>query len=257
MKALALLHDGAVATLVFNRPERRNAISVEMWRAIPEVLDGAAADPALRVLIVRGAGEDAFASGADVSEFERVRADVPSARAYSVVVAAAERALAQFPRPTIAMIHGACVGGGLSVALACDVRWASRTARLGITAARLGIVYGLESTRRLADAVGPSRASDLLFSGRLVDAEEALQMGLVNRVCASDRLEPETSAYARMLSERAPLSQEGAKRILRFLRDEGAAGDAAHVVDRAYGSADYREGVRAFLEKRPPAFRGE
>ena len=256
MDELTLLREDSVATLVLNRPQRRNAISVAMWRALPPVIHEVQADASVRVLIVRGAGDDAFTSGADISEFERVRGDVASARAYSVTVADAERALADFPRPTIAMIHGACVGGGLSVALACDLRWASQTARLGITAARLGIVYGLESTRRLADAVGPSHARDLLYSGRLVDADEALRMGLVNHVCAADRLEAETRAYARMLAERAPLSQEGAKTMLRHLRGAGTSSEPVRCVDRAYESADYREGVRAFLEKRPPVFRG-
>jgi len=257
MDELVLLRDGAIAFLVLNRPERRNAITIEMWQALPRVIRDVEGDDSVRVLIVRGAGDEAFASGADISEFERVRASTSSARAYSVTVREAERALERFPRPTIAMIHGACVGGGLSVALACDLRWASRTARLGITAARLGIVYSLEATRRLADVVGPSHAGDLLYSGRLVDAEDAFHMGLVNRVCAPDRLERETGDYARAIAQQAPLSQEGAKQMLRHLRDGGAATDSAGYVDRAYESADYREGVRAFLEKRPPTFRGQ
>lgn len=258
MDELVVVRDGAVATLVFNRPERRNAITIEMWQALPGIIRDVEADRAVRVLILRGAGDAAFASGADISEFERVRADAASARAYSMSVGEAERALEGYPRPTIAMIHGACVGGGLAVALACDLRWASRSARLGITAARLGIVYGLEATRRLADAVGPSRAADLLFSGRLINGADALQMGLVNRVCAADRLEGDTRAYAQALARQAPLSQEGAKQMLRHLRGGASAGtDPARFTERAYESADYREGVRAFLEKRSPTFRGQ
>jgi len=258
MGDLRVLRDGPVATLVVNRPEKHNAISFEMWQAIPGLLHELEIDESVRVLVVRGTGEEAFASGADISEFARVRADVASARAYSVTVREAEHGLANFPRPTIAMIHGFCVGGGLELALACDLRWASQRAHLGITAARLGIVYGLEATRRLASVVGPGHARDLLYSARLVDAADALAMGLVNRMCAPEALEPETYDYARLLAQRAPLSQRGAKAMLQSLLGEGGltAADLAAVVDRAYESADYREGVRAFLEKRSPRFGG-
>jgi enoyl-CoA hydratase/carnithine racemase len=258
MDDLRLVRDGPVATIVLNRPEKRNAITIEMWRALPRVLRALEHDEGVRVLVCRGAGGEAFASGADISEFERVRADMESARAYSVTVAAAERALAGFSRPTIAMIHGFCVGGGLEVALACDVRLASATARLGITAAHLGIVYSLAATRRLASVVGPSHAGDLLMSGRLVDATEALAMGLINRICAPEALEPETYGYAGLLARQAPLTQRGAKMMLLHLSGEGemTESDLAAFAERAYGSEDYREGVRAFLEKRPPRFQG-
>jgi enoyl-CoA hydratase/carnithine racemase len=258
MKELAVHVDGPVATLTLNRPEKRNAITVAMWEALPRVLAPLEADADVRVVVVRGAGQEAFASGADISEFERVRNGAAAARAYSARVAAAERALADFPKPTIAMIHGFCVGGGLEVALACDLRWTSTSGRFGITAARLGIVYGPGATRRLASVVGPSHARDLLFSGRLVDAEEAQAMGLVNRRCASDALEQETYAYARRLAEQAPLSQRGAKAMLQHLAGEGTMTDRdiAAFVESAYESADYREGVRAFLARRPARFEG-
>ena len=255
---LRVVRDGAIATLVFNRPDKRNAISVEMWQMFPEILGGLASDERVRAVVLRGAGTEAFASGADISEFARVRADTRTARVYSATVAAAEHALADFPRPTVAMVHGFCVGGGLEVALACDIRWASRAARFGITAARLGIVYSLAATRRLASVVGPSHARDLLYTGRLLDAEQARAIGLVNRVCAPEALEPETYAYARALAQHAPLSQRGAKMMLQHLLGEGgmAESDLDAVVERAYESDDYREGVRAFLEKRPPRFTG-
>jgi enoyl-CoA hydratase/carnithine racemase len=258
MDELPLRRDGPIATVTLNRPEKHNAISVAMWEALPRVLAPLAHDTAVRAVVLRGAGEEAFASGADISEFERVRGDAASARIYSALVAAAERALADFPKPTLAMIHGFCVGGGLEVALACDLRWTSRTGRFGITAARLGIVYGLGATRRLAAAVGPSHARDLLFSGRLVDADEAYAMGLVNRVCAPDELERDAYAYARSLAQQAPLSQVGAKAMLQYLAGEGTMTDqdVAALVERAYGSADYREGVRAFLARRPGRFEG-
>ncbi len=258
MDELVVAGRGAVATLMFNRPAKRNAISLEMWSALPALLRELRSDPDLRVLVVRGAGEEAFASGADIAEFRRVRSDVPTARSYSRTVQAAEDALASFPLPTIAMIHGFCVGGGLEVALACDLRFASRAARFGITAARLGIIYGFRSTRRLAGVVGPSHARDLLFSGRLVAIDEARAMGLVNTVCAPEALEAETYAYAEQLAQQAPLSQRGAKVMLQHLNGESAMTDSevAAFVEQAYESEDYREGVRAFLEKRPPRFRG-
>jgi enoyl-CoA hydratase/carnithine racemase len=256
--ALRVTRDGPIATLVLNRPEKHNAITREMWGALPGLLAELDRDGGVRVLVIRGEGEAAFASGADISEFGRVRADIDTARAYSVLVDAAERALANFPRPTIAMIHGFCVGGGLELALACDVRWASRTARFGITAARLGIVYSVGATRRLAGVVGPSHARDLLYSGRLVDAEAAHTMGLVNTVCEPQSLAAETYAYARVLAEQAPLSQRGAKLLLQHLVGESRMTDAelVAVVERAYDSEDYREGVRAFLDRRTPRFRG-
>ncbi|HLW61144.1 MAG TPA: enoyl-CoA hydratase [bacterium] len=258
MEDLVVAERGAVTTLVFNRPAKRNAISFEMWQALPSLLADLAVDTNLRVLVIRGAGEEAFASGADISEFGRVRADRTTARRYSRTVEAADRSLAEFPRPTIAMIHGFCVGGGLEVALACDLRFAARTARFGITAARLGIIYGLASTRRLASIVGPSHARDILFSGRLLGVEEVQTMGLVNRVCDPGTLESQTYEYAHHLAEQAPLSQRGAKLMLQHLLGEGEMTESvlAAFVERAYESDDYREGVRAFLEKRRPRFQG-
>ncbi len=258
MDELQVAARGTVATLVLNRPAKHNAITLEMWRALPGALEDLASDPETRVLVIRGAGEEAFASGADISEFERVRHDAASGRRYSRTVQRAEAALAAFPRPTVAMIRGSCVGGGLVVALACDLRFAGRRSRFGITAARLGIVYGYASTRRLASVVGPSHARDLLYSARLVGAEEALAMGLVNRVCDPEALEPETYAYARRLADQAPLSQQGAKLMLRRLAGEGTMtpSELSAYVERSYDSDDYHEGVRAFLERRPPRFRG-
>lgn len=258
MDELLVTGRGAVTTLVLNRPAKRNAITLGMWKTLPGVLQELASDPELRVLVVRGAGEDAFASGADISEFRRVRSDVDAARTYSRTVEVADRALAAFPRPTIAMIHGFCVGGGLEVALACDLRFASRASRFGITAARLGIIYGFTSTRRLASIVGPSHARDLLLSGRLVGGAEAHAMGLINMMCDPETLEAQTYEYADGLAQQAPLSQRGAKLMLQHLQGEGEMTDSdlTAFVEQAYESEDYREGVRAFLEKRRPRFQG-
>ncbi len=258
MDELRVRRDGALAIITLNRPDKHNAITVAMWDALPGVLAALERDAAVRVVVVRGAGEEAFASGADISEFGRVRSGAATARAYSARVAAAERALADFPKPTIAMVHGFCIGGGLELALACDLRWTSSTGRFGITAARLGIVYSLDATRRLARVVGPSHARDLLFSGRLVEAEEARAMGLVNRVCQPGELDRETYGYARALAQQAPLSQRGAKAMLQQLAGEGTmtGDDIAAFIEAAYESADYREGVQAFLARRPARFEG-
>jgi enoyl-CoA hydratase/carnithine racemase len=258
MDDLLLTQHEAIATLVLNRPAKHNALTLQMWRSLPRILRDLETNSTVRVLVVRGAGDEAFASGADISEFATVRADPASAHEYSATVAAAEHALANFRWPTIALIHGFCVGGGLEVALACDLRWASRTARFGITAARLGIVYSLLATRRLASIVGSSHARDLLYSGRLIGSEEAQAIGLVNEVCAPEALDAQTQDYARLLSQQAPLSQHGAKRMLQHLVGdvEMTESDLAALVDRSYESDDYREGVRAFLEKRRPHFHG-
>jgi enoyl-CoA hydratase/carnithine racemase len=261
MDELLVTGRGAVQTLVLNRPAKRNAITLAMWKAFPEVLQELASDPELRVLVIRGAGEDAFAAGADISEFDEVRTG-SAAGQYSDVADEADRVVAAFPRPTIAMIHGFCVGGGLELALACDLRFASRTARFGITAARLGIVYEFKSTRLLAGIVGLSHARDILFSGRLVGIDEARSMGLVNGlgniVCEPDMLERQTYEYADRLAKQAPLSQRAAKLMLRHLQGEGemTQADMSALVERAYESEDYREGVQAFLEKRAPRFQG-
>ncbi|HYE49685.1 MAG TPA: enoyl-CoA hydratase-related protein, partial [Azospirillaceae bacterium] len=173
--------EDGLGRLVLNQPARRNALSLEMWRLIPARLAEAAADSAIRVLVVQGAG-GTFAAGADISEFGTVYATREDAAAYAADMAAALDGLAGFAKPTLALIEGACVGAGLGVALACDLRFAAADARLGVTPAKLGLVYPLGDTRRLVQAVGPSHAKDLLFTGRLVDAAEALSMGLLNRV---------------------------------------------------------------------------
>jgi enoyl-CoA hydratase/carnithine racemase len=251
---LLLTLDGAVATLTLNVAARRNAISAAMWRAIPERLGEAEARGA-RVLIVTGAGA-AFAAGADISEFAEVYATAQSSAAYTDAVQTANAALAGFPHPVIAMVRGACVGGGCGIALACDLRFADPTARFGITPAKLGLAYTLEDTKRLTDAVGFARAKDILFSGRLLDAEEALSAGLIQRVIAAEALEAETRAYAAALLQNAPGSIGTMKRIVGLI-GEGYAREtqeSAALYAEAFASADFREGYAAFMEKRKPRF---
>jgi enoyl-CoA hydratase/carnithine racemase len=253
---LVVERSGAIATLLLNRPDRRNAIRLGMYEELPRLVARLGADPAVKVLVVRGSGYQAFASGADISEFQEVRGDVAGARSYNERVAAAEQALAGLRKPTIAMVHGYCIGGGCGLALACDLRFADERARLAITAAKLGIVYGFASTKRLVDLVGPARAKWMLMSGESMDAETALRVGLVDEVLPADDLERHTYEFAELLAARAQFSVRAAKEIV----GRAAAGQTeddevtTELRNSSVSTSDYTEGVRAFLEKRPPVF---
>ena len=248
-----------IATVVLNRPHVRNALNLAMWTALPAVFDGLGHDPAVRAVVLRGAGREAFASGADISEFEEVRKDRATAEAYNARTEAAYAAIEDCPKPTVAMVHGFCMGGGIALAMACDLRFAARGAKFGIPAARLGIVYGLHSVKRLVSLVGPSRAKDILFSARTFGADEALAMGFVDRLLPADELEGYTYDYLRKVAANAPLSVRGAKLVIDAIQEDGGA-SLREAIDRAeveaFESEDYREGTRAFLEKRPPRFEG-
>ncbi|MGH7319001.1 MAG: enoyl-CoA hydratase [Candidatus Rokuibacteriota bacterium] len=248
-----------IATVIFNRPPMRNAVNLAMWTALPEIIGELARDPAVRALVFRGAGEEAFASGADISEFKQVRKDRSSAEAYGARTEAAYHAMETCPKPTVAMIHGFCMGGAMAVAMACDLRFTADTGRFAIPAARLGIVYGLHSVKRLVSLVGPAAAKDILFSARVFDAAEALAMGFVSRVLPPGELAPYTYDYLAKVADNAPLSVQGAKFIVEAVADDGGVSKKA-AIDRlqitTFESEDYREGTRAFLEKRRPQFRG-
>jgi enoyl-CoA hydratase/carnithine racemase len=253
---LQVRRDGEVATLVLNRPASHNAIRLEMYRALPELLSGLEGDRDVKVLVVRGAGEKAFASGADITEFRELRADAEGARLYNSAVAEAERALEQFSKPALAMVHGYCIGGGAGLALACDLRFADEQARFGITPAKMGIVYGLESTKRLVDLVGPAQAKWILMSGNHVPAARARELGLFDEVVPQDELAEVTYGFARLLCTRAQLTVRAAKRMVaRILAGQTEDDDETRELrNSSVESEDYAEGVRAFLEKRPPTF---
>ncbi|MBI4560617.1 MAG: enoyl-CoA hydratase/isomerase family protein [Candidatus Rokubacteria bacterium] len=256
---ILLQRDGAIATVVFNRPGMRNAISLAMWREIARVADGLGKDESVRAVVFRGAGTEAFASGADISEFKEVRKDVATAQAYNTETEAAYRAVRRCPKPTVAMIYGFCMGGGMALAMACDLRFAAEGAKFGIPAGRLGIVYGLESTRQLVDLVGPAYAKDILVSARTIEAQEAFAIGFVNRLLPVPELEPYTYEYLRKVAANAPLSVRGAKLIIEAVLEDGGVSRQAEIRRlglEAFESDDYKEGTRAFLEKRLPRFQG-
>ncbi|HEX3790440.1 MAG TPA: enoyl-CoA hydratase-related protein [Pseudonocardiaceae bacterium] len=243
-----------LATLTIDRPERRNALSFQMWSAIPELLAPLAGDPDVRALVIKGT--DHFSAGADISEFSTLRADAAGARRYGAAVHAGERAIAELELPTIAAITGFCIGGGCEIALACDLRIAADDARFGITPAKLGIVYNFTSTKQLVAAVGPAWAKQILFSGDILDAATALRIGLVNELCPAGSLSSRVAELAARIGSRAPVSVRGAKDIIgRIVAGQDDEDDGVRALyDEAVGSAEYAEGVAAFLAKRTPRF---
>lgn len=250
---------GGVGTMTFNNPERRNAVSMEMWEAAEAILADFRDDPAVRVIVVTGAGDRAFVSGADISKFESERSSMAEVERYSAQTARVYDLLYDLPKPTIAQIKGYCVGGGAALAVCCDLRICGEDSRFAIPAARLGLGYGFTGMKRLTDIVGPAFAKEILFTARQFNAEEARAMGLVNRVVPREEVEAYVATYAAMICENAPLTVAAAKQVLAETQKDAAARDMAKVerlVAACFASEDYKEGRRAFMEKRKPNFQG-
>ena len=250
--------DGPIGWITFNKPEKRNAVSLDMWEALPDILRRLEDDPAVRVVVLRGAGDRAFVSGADISQFEKARSSAETNVAYERATEAADKALAGCGKPTIAMIRGYCIGGGLAIAAACDLRLATEESKFGIPAARLGVGYGASGVKKLMELVGPSFTKEIFLTARHFTAAEARDMGLVNRVVRDAELEDYTRTYCATIADNAPLTMNTLKRtVAEILRGHEADWDLCdRLVKDCFASRDFIEGRRAFMEKRRPVFRG-
>ncbi len=251
--------EGGAGWMIFNNPARRNALSMEMQEAIPTILHDFRDDPAVRVVVMAGAGEKAFVSGADISEFEKRRSDPESIAAFNRVSEAASQAYAELGKPLIAMIRGFCMGGGLLTAMQADIRIATEDSQFGIPAARLGLGYGFGGTQRLVEIVGAPAAREILFTGGRFPAADALRWGLVNRVTSVEELEPTVRGIVDAIAENAPLTVQLLRASIMEATKEPDERDLdaiEEMVEACFASEDYVEGRRAFMEKRRPQFRG-
>ena len=251
--------DGAIGWLTFNNPARRNAVSFEMWEALGVAIEHFQADPAVRVVVLRGAGDAAFVSGADISQFAEKRASVENVAKYDAVSDRSSRLLTECSKPTIAMIQGWCIGGGVGVAVSCDMRICADDSRFGVPAARLGLGYGPTGVKKLLDLVGIAYTKEIFFTARHFTAEEAKAMGLVNRVVPKADLETVVREYCATISQNAPMTIHALKRTVTELARSSPAADldlCNMLVKECFASADYVEGRTAFMEKRKPVFHG-
>src|SRR5262245_61352341 len=251
--------DGRVGYVIFNNPERHNAVSLDMWAATSRILEGFAQDDEVRVVVLTGAGSKAFVSGADISKFESERATLDATKHYNATVEKAYAGIQEFPKPTIAMIRGYCIGRGLGLAVCCDLRICSDNSKFGIPAAKLGLGYAFPGVKRLSDLVGPSFGEEIFFTARQFDAEEARIMGLVNRVVPQAELDAYVKNYADTIAGKAPLTVKDSKFVANETERDDSKRNLAHateIVEQCFKSNDYIEGRRAFMEKRKPAFTG-
>ena len=251
--------DAGVGLVTFNQPEKRNAMSIEMWQGLSEILDEFREDSSVRVVVMTGAGNKAFVSGADISQFEKNRSNADAQKEYDRLTTGGRTKLTQFPKPVIARIRGFCLGGGLAIAMSTDMRIAAADSQFGIPAARLSIAYAPESVRKLIDLVGPAHARMILYSARRIDAAEAERIGLINQMVPDEELNDYVLDLARTIADNAPLSVAASKlTINEMLKDESQRnmGAVQEQMEICFNSADYKEGRTAFMEKRAPRWQG-
>jgi len=251
--------DGSVLHIRFNNPAKHNALSVDMWQAVPPLLALAESDARVRMVVFSGEGGKAFVSGADITQFEDMRAAKEAVKGYESMAEAALEGIHEFSKPTIALIRGYCIGGGVNVAIACDIRLASSDSVYSIPASRLGLGYRFSAMRNLTHLIGPGNAKDIFFTGRRLDAAEALRMGLINRVTEAGKLEELLREYTDAIGTGAPLTIKAGKRIIReVLRTDDVDMELCRrLILDCFESEDYAEGRKAFMEKRKPTFRGK
>ncbi|MGA3398023.1 MAG: enoyl-CoA hydratase [Acetobacteraceae bacterium] len=257
-KMLAAKDEG-VGLITFNQPEKRNAMSLEMWTGLGEILDEFREDDSVRVVILSGAGNKAFVSGADISQFEKNRSDANAQQEYDRLAGVGRAKYASFPKPIIARIRGFCLGGGLAIAMQADLRIAAVDSQFGIPAAKLSIAYAPASVKRLIDLVGPAHARMILYTARRIDAVEAERIGLINKMVEDEALNEYVLDVARTIADNAPLSVAASKlTINEMLKDESKRDTAAmaRMMEVCFNSADYKEGRTAFMEKRAPRWQG-
>ena len=257
-KMLSAREDG-IGVITFNQPEKLNAMSVEMWAGLGEILDEFREDGSVRVVVLTGAGNKAFISGADISQFEKQRSNADTQKKYDRLTSGGRAKLAAFAKPVISQIRGFCLGGGLAIAMGADLRIAAVDSQFGIPAAKLSIAYAPESVRRLIDLVGPAHARMILYTARRIDATEAERIGLINKMLPDEDLNDYVLDLARTIADNAPLSVAASKlTINEMLKDEGKRDTAAmaRMMEVCFNSADYKEGRTAFMEKRAPRWVG-